>query len=164
MDEVIGTHRFKPTAAGIYQWTATYNGDGNNNAASERGEPQTALYGFGGFMSPLPKSTLQKSGSTIPVKFRLTNNLGQPISSSAAAALAAAGDVKATLTGPGISGPPSALCAWNSTSLLFQCNIKTPSGLHTGTANPYKITVYENVSGGFVQAPATSNPETVYFK
>jgi hypothetical protein len=161
---------FTPTTAGTYQWVAAYSGDGSNNPVSTHlgDEPQTALYGFGGFLSPLPKSTLQKSGSAIPVKFRLTNTAGQPISSSVAAALAAAGDVKATLTGPGIS-PQSALCTWNSTNLLFQCNIKTPTGLKTGTANPYQITAYENVGAGFVLAPAvatasTPNPETIFFK
>jgi hypothetical protein len=83
-----------------------------------------------------------------------------------AAALAAAKDVKATLSGPGITTVP-ALCTWNSVNLFFQCNIKTPSGVLTGTA--YQITAYENVTGTFVIAPAVStattlNPESVYFK
>jgi predicted outer membrane repeat protein len=159
---------YTPTTAGTYQWDATYSGDAVNNPLSDTGDQaeqvtvNPALYGFGGFIAPLPKSTLQKSGSTIPVKFRLTTG-GQPISASAAAALAAAEGVKATLTGPGIS-PHSVLCTWNTTSLFFQCNIKTPSGLHTGKTNPYQITVYENTGGGFAKAPGTANPETIYFK
>jgi hypothetical protein len=58
--------------------------------------------------------------------------------------------VKATLSGPGIT-TVSALCTWNSLTLLFQCNIKTPSGLVTGTA--YQITAQENVTGTFMTAP-----------
>ena len=159
---------YTPTTAGTYQWDATYSGDAVNNPLSDTGDQaeqvtvNPALYGFGGFIAPLPKSTLQKSGSTIPVMFRLTPG-GQPISACAAAALAAAEGVKATLTGPGIS-PHSVLCTWNTTSLFFQCNIKTPSGLHTGKTNPYQITVYENTGGGFAKAPGTANPETIYFK
>ena len=128
----------------------------------------TVVNGFGGFLAPLPKSTLRKSLSTIPVTFRLTNAAGKPIAPAAAAALAAASDVQANLTGPGIS-PQPALCTWVSVSRWFRCNIKTPSGLHTGTASPYHITAYENVGGGFVLAPAVRgasrrNPETIYFK
>jgi hypothetical protein len=157
---------FRPTAAGTYTWAVSYGGDSNNAKATASGETQSAVYGFGGFTSPLPKSTLQKSGSAIPVKFRLTNAAGQPISATAAAALAAASDVKATLSGPGIT-TVTAVCTWNNASLFFQCNIKTPGGLVTGAA--YQITAQENVTGTFVTAPAVStattpNPETVYFK
>jgi hypothetical protein len=125
------------------------------------------LYGFGGFIWPLAKSTLSKSGSTIPVKFVLTNSSSSatPISPSLAAALAAAGKVKATLTGPGISAQV-VLCSWNTQGLFFQCNINTPKkGLLTGA--DYTITVSEAVGTGFVTAPAVGsavNPETVSFK
>jgi hypothetical protein len=157
---------YGPTIAGAYQWAASYSGDTNNAKAIAGGETQTAVYGFGGFTAPLPKSTLQESGSSIPVKFRLTNTVGQPISPAVAAALAAANNVKATLSGPRIS-TVSAVCTWNSVNLFFQCNIKTPAGLVTGTA--YQITAQENVTGTFVTAPAVStattpNPETIYFK
>src|SRR6516225_9204540 len=43
-------------------------------------------YRFGGFSSPLPKSTV-KSGSTLPLKFQLQNGAGQPISDSEAQSL-----------------------------------------------------------------------------
>jgi hypothetical protein len=159
---------YTATAAGTDYWVATYNGDTNNSSVSSGAgdEPVIVLYGFGGFMSPLPKSTLLKSGSTIPVKFVLTDSSGHPIAASTAAALASAGKVKATLAGPAIS-PQTVPCAWSTSNLAFQCNIKTPRGLKTGTSNPYTITVQENVTGGFITAPAVStavNPETVYFK
>jgi hypothetical protein len=159
---------FIPAVAGTYQWVAAYSGDSSNNAVSTRkgDEPEKAVYGFGGFLSPLPKSTL-KPGFTIHVEFRLTNIAGQQIAPAIAAKLAAAHHVTATLTGPGIS-PRSVSCTWNSAHRFFQCSIKTPTRLRTGPANPYLITAFENVGAGSVRAPAvgkaTPNPETVFFK
>ncbi len=125
------------------------------------------LYGLGGFISPLPRSTLAKSGSTIPVKFVLTASASSstPLSPSVAAALAAAGKVKVTLAGPGIN-PQDELCRWNASGQYFQCNIKTPNkGLVTGAS--YTITVSELVGTVFVAAPAvgsTVNPQIVFFR
>jgi hypothetical protein len=157
---------FTPTIVGTYQWAVSYSGDSNNPKATASSETQSAVYGFGGFTSPLPGSTLQKSGPAMPVIFRLISTAGQPISPPVAAAMAAAKHVKATLSGPGII-TVSALCAWNSVYLLFRCNITIPSGLVASTA--YHITAQEYVTGTFVTAPAvrtvpTPNPETVYFK
>jgi hypothetical protein len=152
---------------GVGSFTATCTG-AVDNAGNAQAAPvsvtYTVVYGFGGFLSPLPKSTLAKSGSAIPVKFMLTNSSGTPIAASTAAALAAAGKVEATLAGPNIS-PLTALCSWSGS--YFQCNIKTPTGLKTGTANPYTITVSEKLGTGFVTAPPVGsavNPEIVYFK
>jgi hypothetical protein len=165
------------TAASVTVTTTGSNGVGSftarctgavDNAGNAQAAPvsvtYTVVYGFGGFMSPLPKSTLAKSGSAIPVKFMLTNSSGMPISANTASALAAAGKVEATLAGPGIS-PQAVLCSWSGS--YFQCNIKTPTGLKTGTGNPYTITAAENVGTGFVTATPVGtavNPETVYFK
>ena len=156
-----------PGGVGLY--TATCSG-----AVDVAGNPQaanvsvnyTVVYGFGGFLSPLPKSTLTSSGSNIPVKFRLTNASGEPISASLSAALAAAGKVQVTLAGPPAVSQ-TVLCSWDAGNLFFQCNIKTPKDLLTGFGNPYTITAYEDVGTGFVVAPPVGtavNPETVYFK
>lgn len=146
--------------------TVSLTGQDNAGNSTSVTCPYTVGYGFGGFTAPLPKSTLTRSGSTIPVKFTLTDGSGHPIAPSTAAALASAGQVKATLTGPGIS-PQSVQCSWDSSDQVFQCNIKTPSGLKTGTANPYTITASENLGGGCITAPvvgAAVNPDTLYFK
>jgi hypothetical protein len=165
-----GDHRggYIPAIAGIYQWVATYSGDSRNKPVSTRkgDEPEMAVYGFGGFLSPPQKSTLEP-GSTISVKFRLTNTAGRPIAAAIAAKLAAAHDVMATLSGPGISRR-SVSCTWNSVHQFFQCNIKAPRGIRTGRANPYLITAFESVGAGSVRAPAvrratTPNPEIVFF-
>lgn len=139
--------------------------DNVGNAAS-KACPYSVGYGFAGFMSPLPKSTLQKSGSTIPVKFTLTDASGSALPPATAASLAQSGSVEATLAGPAIS-PQPALCTWNGIWLYFQCNVKTPSGVKTGTGNAYTITAALNLGSGFTAIPPSGsavNPETVYFK
>ena len=154
-------------ASGVGSFTAICAGAvdvAGNAQAAPSSASYTVVYGFGGFLAPLPKSTLSKSGSTIPVKFRLTNAAGQPISTSLAAALAAAAKVQVTLTGPAIT-TVSVLCTWDSTNLFFQCNIKTPNGLQVGPA--YQITAYEKVGPTFVIVPSVGsavNPGIVYFK
>lgn len=153
---------------GLGSFTATCSGaaDKAGNKAAAVSVHYTVAYGFSGFIAPKPGTTLAKSAHTIAVRFRLVNAAGQPISASRAAALAKAGDVRARLSGPGISAV-TAICSWNTTSSYFQCLITTPSGVQTGTSHPYKITARENVGTGLVTAPAigtTKNPETVYFK
>jgi hypothetical protein len=152
--------------------TVSLTGSDKAGNSTTAGCAYTVVYGFGGFMSPVPKSTMTyNAGSNIPVKFVLTNASGQPIAASTASALASGGNVKATLSGPNSTTVvSSALCSWNATGLYFQCNVKTPSGLRTGKSNAYMITALENVGGGFVTAPpytntaADANPETIYFK
>jgi hypothetical protein len=157
---------------GTYQWDAVYSGDENNNAASDTGSPRERVVvakvdGFGGFLSPSPGSAL-KLGSTINVRFRLTNSAGRPIARAVAAKLAAAHDVTVTLTGRGIKRR-SVSCTWNRAHRFFQCNITTPKGVRAGRANPYRITALENGGAGFALVLAahgatTPNPETVFFK
>ena len=80
--------------------------------------------------------------------------------------MAKAGNVRARLSGPGISAI-TVVCSWNTTSGYFRCLIKTPSGVQTGTSHPHKITATENVGTGLVTAPVigtAANPETIYFK
>jgi hypothetical protein len=153
---------------GVGQFTATCSGavDVADNHAADSVVHYTVVYGFGGFLSPLPLETLKQSGSTIAIKFRFTNAAGTPISSSISAALAAAGKVEVILAGPaGFS--QTQVCTWDSGSLFFKCDMKTPKGLLTGPSNPYTLTAYEDVGTGFVVAPPVGtavNPETVFFK
>jgi hypothetical protein len=154
---------------GVGLFTATCSGAvdvAGNPQASSVSVNYTVVYGFGGFLTPLPKTTLAKSGSSIPVKFRLTDAAGVPISASVAATLGAGGKVKVTLAGPPAISQ-SVVCGWDPVAVFFQCTIKTPKGLKTGLSNPYTITAYEDVGTGFVLAPPVGtavNPETVYFK
>jgi hypothetical protein len=163
---------------GVGSFTAKCSGavDNAGNKAAPVSVTYTVVYGFGGFLSPVPKSSLvYNSGSTIPVKFTLTNASGQPIAATTAAALAANNEVEATLTGPngGTTVNVSALCTWNTTGHYFQCNIKTPTLKKTsvGSTNAYLITAQEKLTGTFVTAPpfnpgaaSDANPETIYFQ
>jgi hypothetical protein len=147
-------------------------GDGNYNAAPELTETVNAIAAFGGFQAPPPKTTLTyKAGSNIAVKFTFTDASGHPLAASAAAALAAAGNVEVSLTGPDPSKTQlaSAPCTWVTNGAFFQCNLKTPSGLTAKT--PYSLTAQQKVGGLFVTAPpynaslpADMNPETIFFK
>jgi hypothetical protein len=151
--------------------TVKYDQAGNNNynAAPTVTEAVNAVAAFGGFQTPLPNAVL-KAGSKITVKLALADASGHPLSSGAAAALAA-GSIEVTLTGPnGSTGQlASASCMWVTTGQFFQCNLKTPAGLKTGTANPYSLTTMQNVGGHFAPAPpytnaaSDANPETIFF-
>jgi hypothetical protein len=139
--------------------------DKAGNTASQSTSYDVGAF-FGSFISPLPKSTLAKSASTIPVKFTLSDAHG-PLSPALSSALAAAGQVQARLYGPGSTGTTvaTAACTWNSSMAFFQCNIKTPKGLQTGTNHPYLIGAEEKgTTGPFFTVPGTGNPETVSFK
>jgi hypothetical protein len=144
-------------------------GNSNYNAALAVTEAVNAVAAFGGFQAPLPGAAL-KAGSKITVKFTLTDASGHPLSAAAAAALAAAGSVEITLTGPNgnTTQLASALCTWVTNGQFFQCNLKTPSGPTTGTTNSYSLTAMQNVGGHYVPAPpytntaADANPETIF--
>jgi hypothetical protein len=142
---------------------ANQAGGGAWAAAPQVQRSTTAVYGFGGYLSPLTKSTLNRKAGNIPVQFQLTNAAGRPIASLLASQLAAAGSVQVTLSGPGIT-PVTASCAWAGT--VFQCNIKTPGAIRTGSANPYTLLVSESVGGVLVpaqQVGTATNPETIFF-
>jgi hypothetical protein len=147
-------------------------GNSNYNAAPAVTEVVNAIAAFGGFQAPLPNAVL-KAGSKITVKFTLTDASGHPLSAAAAAALAAAaGSVEVTLTGPNgnTTQLASALCTWVTTGQFFQCNLKTPSGLKTGTTNPYSLSAMQTVGGHYVPAPpftntaSDANPETIFLQ
>jgi hypothetical protein len=125
----------------------------------------TISYLFGKFLSPLPKTTLAKSASSIPVKFTLGDSHGS-LSPSAASALAASGRVQATLSGPGTAGPVvvSALCTWDAQHGNFQCNLKTPKGLVTTAGSSYYLSAQVKNGSTFANATGTDNPEIVFFK
>jgi hypothetical protein len=142
-------------------------GNSNYNASGELTETVSAAAAFGGFQAPLPNAAL-KAGSKTTVKFTLTDASGQPLSATAAAALA----VQVILSGPNGSAAQlaSAPCTWVTKGQLFQCNLKAPSGLKTGTSNPYSLTARQNVGGQYVLAPpytsaaSDANPETIFFQ
>jgi hypothetical protein len=146
-------------------------GNSNYNPAPAVTEVVNAVAAFGGFQAPLPNAVL-KAGSRITIKFTLTDASGHPLSAAAAAALAAAGSVEATLTGPNgnTTQLASALCTWVTKGQFFQCNLKTPSRLKTGTTNPYRLTAMQNVGGHYVPAPPSTNtasdanPETIFLR
>jgi hypothetical protein len=90
---------------------------------------------------------------------------GHAGSSGLAAALARAGELRVTLTGPGIR-KVTAACRWAKTARQFRCTVTIPRGVRTGKAR-YKLTADENpLLGGFVTVPAVKkaiDPEKIGF-
>jgi len=106
----------------------------------------TVLAGFGSFISPLPRSTYGKSGSTIPVKFTLSS-ANVALGASTWPSLGAHGQVRAILTQAAAGTGPvlaSATCSWDATHGNFICNLRTPK--IKAVTNPYFITVQERGS------------------
>jgi hypothetical protein len=124
-------------------------------------------YGFMGFSSPEPGSTVARSSRVIYVVFGLEGATGRSVSGAAGAALARAHDVRATLRGPSIK-PVTAVCAWHATGSYFRCALSIPGGVSTRASARYTITAYENPGAGvgFVAAPGeptAADPETIRF-
>lgn len=113
---------------GVGLFTATCSGaaDVAGNKVRAVSVSHTVVYGLGAFLAPAQGATLAKSARTITVRYRLADSAGQPITPATAAALPTAGDVRVSLTGPGIT-KKTARCAWNKAGQDFQCAISTPS-------------------------------------
>ena len=155
--------------AGVGAITAACSGavDKAGNTAAPASVTYLVGVAFGKFNSPLPKTTLSKAGSNVPVKFVLVDSRGNALTPATTAALGAAGLLTVTLTGPKITTPTPVTAAWDTVNLQFQANIKTPTTVATGTSNPYTITVTERIGTTRVTVPSLGtalNPETIYFK
>jgi hypothetical protein len=144
-------------AAGSHSVAASYSGTETYARSSDQVTvPVTDA--FSGFLSPLPRSS-QKSGSTLPVKFTLTNWAGTSkvkggsVMVTAAPAGAPAGTVAT-----------SAICAYSSSAAAWQCNLKMPA-----KAGTYQILVLEKVAGTWLPVgndskPSSANPITITVK
>ena len=153
---------------GVGTFHATCSGavDLAGNHAPPVSVTYTVVYGFDGFGSPAPNSTIARSGGKVTVRFRLDQAPGSPLAASTAAALASAGGVRASLSGPGIA-TVIATCGWNTASGYFQCTIHLPAGLRTGSKVNYTISALENPLTGFTLAPtmgSATDPEVIHFK
>jgi uncharacterized protein YjbI with pentapeptide repeats len=126
----------------------------------------TVVGGLHGFIAPVAGATVARSVKTMTVGFRLTTSNGAPIASSAAAALAAAHDIRVSLRGPGIS-VVTVGCGWNAAQKAFACAIRIPSGVRTGSTQAYTLTAGENVGTGWLNVPGVRgavNPEVIHFR
>ena len=157
----MATGKLVLTGVGVCTVTASQAGNGQYAAAQSVTRHAVIEYGVA---SLTPKShSWFKHGSTIEVSFVLTNSSGKPISSPAASMFAKAGGLQAVFSGPGGTSQVAS-CSWNGNR--FECLIHAPKTVKTGTANPYQITVRENVGAGLITAPPigqTQNPVTIYF-
>ncbi len=152
------------TAVGSCIIDARQPGDATWAAAPQVRRSITVMYAFGGYLDPVAGGAVKRA-STVPVRFTLTNAAGRRVSSSVAAALAAAGKVQVTLAGPGIL-PVRTPCTWNPVADFFVCNIKTPTAVRTGRVNQYTISATEKIESAVVVAIPVArafNPATIHF-
>jgi uncharacterized protein YjbI with pentapeptide repeats len=154
---------------GLGVFTATCSGatDAAGNTALPVQATYKVAYGFSGFESPQPGSTVARSGQVIYVVFGLQGASGRSIVPAVGAALARARDVRATLRGPAIKAV-TAVCSWHSTGRYFRCALSIPRGVKTGHSRRYTITADENPGAGvgFVTAPGEPtavDPEVIHF-
>jgi hypothetical protein len=111
--------------------------DEAGNAATAACPYVVGDYMFGGFASPLPKSTV-KSGSTLPLKFQLQDASGQPISDADAQALISPScKIAIILVKP--AGPVPGCPSYDPISKQFQFNVKTTAAMNG--ANGVSVTV-----------------------
>ncbi len=157
--------KLNTSTAGTFTYTVT--------ATSKDGQTGTAsiAYNVGasflGFTQPLPKGNMVSTSATIPVKFGLGSYQGVALSDSAARLIM----TKVTLSANanGLPALATVACSYSTTNHSYECNLKTPSGVKTGSSHPYYITAYEQVGASYLAAPLaasprTPNPEIVYFK
>lgn len=119
----------------------------------------TVAYGLSSFIGPKNKASVARSAHSFPVTIKLAD-----ITPSSAAKLAAAGGVRATLSGSGIS-PVTVALKWQPKTGTFSARLPIPAKVKTGRS--YQITIRENVGTGLITAPrtgATLNPGIVRFK
>jgi uncharacterized protein YjbI with pentapeptide repeats len=146
---------------GVGSFTVTCAGGYNRAGIGQAGPVRTkyvVAYGVSGVLSPAGKSAVPRSAHVVAVSFRLSG-----LSAAVAARFASAGDVRVTLTGPGIS-PVTVAAAWRSKSGTFTARLPIPAAVKTG--QNYLITIRENVGTGLISAPPTGagvNPEIIRF-
>jgi PKD repeat protein len=119
------THAY--TSAGIYIVTLTVTDTSGNSATATT--KVTAVYKFTGFLPPLgPGPKEFKAGSTIPVKFQLTDYNGNSVSTATGTA--------------SIKTVPAASAAirYDATAMQYIANLKTPKGV----SGSYTITLNLN--------------------
>jgi uncharacterized protein YjbI with pentapeptide repeats len=155
----------RPDGSGYFTLSCENGTDVAGNVAPPVTVRFSALYDFGGFLSPKPGGDLSPADRHITVRFRLVLPDGTALPAATQAGLALNYDVKATLRGPGTKAD-SSICRWVGHSRYFQCLITRPRHLKTGHRHRYTVTVTENLGNGFVAAPAdaaSQNPVPVYF-
>jgi uncharacterized protein YjbI with pentapeptide repeats len=153
---------------GVGPFTATCAGavDRAGNKAAPVSRTYLVVYGFGGYLSPLPGKALSPATKSIAVRFRLVSASGSAIAVTTAKALAAAKDVRVTFAGPGVRTVIAA-CRWNATARAFSCSVAISGHVRTRNAGRYTLSAAEDVGTGLVLAPhvgKATNPLVIHFR
>jgi hypothetical protein len=123
------------TTAGVH--TINLTGQDAAGNATTVACPYVVAYTFAGFLTPLPKTTIN-SGSTLPLKFQLQDANGHPIDGTEAQSLLSPScKIAIILINP--AGPLSGCPRYDPISQQYQFNLKTIAAIE-GT-NGVSITV-----------------------
>lgn len=147
---------------GVGKFTATCAGAVNKAGLAQAAPVKvtySVAYGLSAFLAPKNKAAVAKSTHSFLVTFKLAG-----ISASQAAKLAAAGRVRVTLSGPGISAV-TVTAAWHAGTGTFTARIPIPAKAKTDVS--YALAVRENLGAGLVTAPPAGkapNPESISFR
>lgn len=136
------------------------------------GNPDTTCaraFEFTGFSTPRPGAVLPVSPRSFAAVFKLvaSRRKSAPLTEAIAHAIAAAHEVRVTLSGNGIKAV-AGLCNWDAAHGVFRCRVALPRHLPTGRSHPYRLTGQEEPGSTFIAAPKlkvrTANPATIYFR
>lgn len=153
---------------GVGDFTATCAGavDRAGNKAAPVSVTYEVVYGFGGYLSPLPGKALSPATKSITARFRLVGVSGSAIAVTVAKALAAAKAVRVTFAGPGVR-TVAAPCRWNATARAFSCSVAISGHVKSGKASRYALSAAEDLGTGLVLAPhvgKAANPLVIHFR
>jgi uncharacterized protein YjbI with pentapeptide repeats len=154
--------------SGVGDFTATCSGavDRAGNKAAPVSKTYLVVYGFGGYLSPVPGKPLSSATKSITVRFHLVRASGSAIAVKAARALAAANGVRVTFAGPGVRSVTAA-CHWKATAGAFSCSVPVSGHVRTRNASRYTLSATEDVGTGLVLAPHVgkiANPLVIHFR
>ncbi len=165
LDPSYGLFQGYPKTPGSFPFTVTVsNVEGTVSEATR----VIVLGWLLGFKSPANHAHIAKSGHTLLVSFKLGDTNGNSVAAKYASGLT----MKVSLSRKRgvVNGVTSAPCTFGAAKRLFQCKLKLPASLLTGTKHPYYLTVFQQGSSGYEPSMPVKphgpvvNPEVIYFR
>jgi hypothetical protein len=134
------------TTVGVHTVTCTASDVAGNTA----NVPVSYFVGFAVSNLQPPTKTVFQSGSTIPVKFKVVDAAGRALPAAQVQQIIAAGRLNVVLqTSP---TPTTVPATYDPTNNVFQANVKTPSGLRSGSSLTINVTYTPTGQSPFVLA------------
>lgn len=122
-------------------------------------------HGFLGFTTPSPGSLVTASAQGAPVRFRLGDYNGTPLTDAAASELVT--QVTLSANRKGTNPISTSGCTYRTARNWFRCTLEVPAGVGTYPKEYYLI-AHEQLGASFVKSPlvptsTSPNPQTIFF-